>query len=597
MKRSLVVAVAVVLLVAGSLVAGSRPPTAAAASLFDGRRPGTTSHPDRDSVELGVRFSSDVSGTVDAIRFYKSADNVGAHTASLWTATGERLATTSFTAEKESGWQTAKLSPPVRIQAGTEYVASYLAPSGRYAGDAHAFDRRYTKGHLTVPDGGGVFGYGSGGFPRQVWQNYNYYVDVSFVPERPSAAPTTPPRQPPVESVRDLPRVAWEGGPAYYAQFPRSKAFADPAVFPIGVWWADFETDANVKWDKDHGVNFYVQLNGTEDGSLLARNGMYWVGAAPLRNMSRTAPSWVGYWLSDETDGRYDPPSAGHAQMQKEIDAQRGPNCPTSTYCRFDYANYTTIVTSDYNATQIANDEKYVNMYRGPVSVDGYYYTDPHCDVPKALYGDAAHNPPDYEHCRTAAGYGNLISTLRLRDAADESLKPLWGFLENGAPNDQNGKSIAPAQMKAAAMSMIIHEARGLVWFNQSFSGTCRSGNVIRDAEANPHGCNVARVEAMKQINTQIQALAPVLNSQSYVWNFRAQGVDTMLKEKDGSAYVFAGVGLNQDPGTKTFTLPPGISGQTVEVVGESRTLPVHGGTFTDSFRQESSYHVYRIGI
>jgi hypothetical protein len=45
------------------------------------------------------------------------------------------------------------------------------------------------------------------------------------------------------------------------------------------------------------------------------------------------------------------------------------------------------------------------------------------------------------------------------------------------------------------------------------------------------------------------------------------------------------------------FTLPSGITGSTVEVVGESRTIPVVGGKFTDTFAKESSYHVYKLAL
>ena len=77
-----------------------------------------------------------------------------------------------------------------------------------------------------------------------------------------------------------------------------------------------------------------------------------------------------------------------------------------------------------------------------------------------------------------------------------------------------------------------------------------------------------------------------MLNTESYLWDFRA-GADTMLKVKDGSAYIFAGVGLKDTPGSKTFTLPSGVNGSTVEVVGEGRSVPVTNGKFTDVLATE----------
>jgi hypothetical protein len=66
----------------------------------------------------------------------------------------------------------------------------------------------------------------------------------------------------------------------------------------------------------------------------------------------------------------------------------------------------------------------------------------------------------------------------------------------------------------------------------------------------------------------------------------------------DGSAYVFAMVDGATQPGSRTFELPPGVTGTSVEVVGEDRTLPVGSdGTFSDDFAAEYSYHTYRIAL
>ena len=79
-----------------------------------------------------------MAGTVTAIRFYKHRANTGTHTGSLWSSSGERLATVTFSGETSKGWQQAKLSNPVSIQPGTAYVVSYFAPRGRYAVAADA---------------------------------------------------------------------------------------------------------------------------------------------------------------------------------------------------------------------------------------------------------------------------------------------------------------------------------------------------------------------------------------------------------------------------------------------------------------------------
>jgi hypothetical protein len=52
---------------------------------------------------------------------------------------------------------------------------------------------------------------------------------------------------------------------------------------------------------------------------------------------------------------------------------------------------------------------------------------------------------------------------------------------------------------------------------------------------------------------------------------------------------------LGDSTGSKTFTLPAGVTATSVTVVGEDRTIPVSSGKFTDGFAAEYSHHVYKI--
>ncbi len=42
-------------------------------------------------------------GTVSGLRFYKATANTGTHVGSIWSASGERLASATFTSETASG--------------------------------------------------------------------------------------------------------------------------------------------------------------------------------------------------------------------------------------------------------------------------------------------------------------------------------------------------------------------------------------------------------------------------------------------------------------------------------------------------------------
>ena len=97
--------------------------------------PGTASANDPNPVELGVRFTSDVSGYITGIRFYKGSTNTGTHIGNLWTNAGTLLGTATFNNETATGWQQVSFATPVAIAANTTYVASYHTDAGNYSFD------------------------------------------------------------------------------------------------------------------------------------------------------------------------------------------------------------------------------------------------------------------------------------------------------------------------------------------------------------------------------------------------------------------------------------------------------------------------------
>src|SRR5207253_2983778 len=123
-------------------------------------------------------------GSVTGVRFYKGVGNTGVHTGSLWSNTGTLLATTTFSGESASGWQSASFSLPVSIDASTIYVISYHTDAGHYGGDLNYFTTSgVDNGVLHAPSspsvgGNGVFVLGASAFPTSVNQDSNYWVDV-----------------------------------------------------------------------------------------------------------------------------------------------------------------------------------------------------------------------------------------------------------------------------------------------------------------------------------------------------------------------------------------------------------------------------------
>jgi hypothetical protein len=94
----------------------------------------------------------------------------------------------TFSAESASGWQTATLSTPVAVTAGTTYVVSYLAPNGHYSATGGAFaDGPFSNPPLQALSTGtspnGVYRYSATStFPTNSFNAANYWVDLLFAP-------------------------------------------------------------------------------------------------------------------------------------------------------------------------------------------------------------------------------------------------------------------------------------------------------------------------------------------------------------------------------------------------------------------------------
>src|ERR1700730_8235233 len=146
--------------------------------------PATVDNGPDSPLELGVSFKADTSGTITAIRFYKSAANTGVHVGHLWSRTGALLAKVTFTGETASGWQQANFSTPVAITANTVYVASYQSTVGHWSVNWNYFATsgvnnpplHALQNGSGAPDG--IWG-SAGTFPTHT-NSANYWVDVVF---------------------------------------------------------------------------------------------------------------------------------------------------------------------------------------------------------------------------------------------------------------------------------------------------------------------------------------------------------------------------------------------------------------------------------
>jgi hypothetical protein len=165
-------------------------------TIFGDGRPAIAAQNDTNAVEVGVRFKPSQNGTVTGVRFYKGSANTGTHVGNLWSSSGTRLASATFTRETASGWQSVTFPTPVNVTAGTTYTASYHAPTGRYSATERFFNGgAFAEGPLTAT--GSVYRYGTSGHPTSTYGGNNYWVDVNFTttttvnPVPTTAGPTT----------------------------------------------------------------------------------------------------------------------------------------------------------------------------------------------------------------------------------------------------------------------------------------------------------------------------------------------------------------------------------------------------------------------
>ncbi|WP_405578388.1 DUF4082 domain-containing protein [Streptomyces sp. NBC_01190] len=177
--------------------------------------PSVVNSGDGGSVELGVKIRTSGPGSVTAVRFYKSPYNTGTHTGSLWTASGQRLATGTFTNETASGWQQLNFATPVPVKSNTTYIVSYFAPNGGYSYDGGYFNGKsaglspLTALQSGTDGGNGLYHYGSsGGFPDQAAGGSNYWVDAVLDTATASTVPPVVTAKSPTSGAVNVPITA-----------------------------------------------------------------------------------------------------------------------------------------------------------------------------------------------------------------------------------------------------------------------------------------------------------------------------------------------------------------------------------------------------
>ncbi|NUT49823.1 MAG: DUF4082 domain-containing protein [Saccharothrix sp.] len=279
---------------------GPPPPVTCPCTIWPtGTVPSAGPDPEAATVELGVKFKADRDGYITGVRYYKFAENTGTHVGHLWSSSGTKLAEATFTGETASGWQQVTFASPVAVTANTTYIASYLAPDGRYAADQNYFTAQFSRAPLTAlasgaSGGNGVYRSG-GGFPNATWNAANFWVDVVF-----TTSNTPPPVGPAVTATTPA------SGATGVAVGTNLTATFDKDVQPATIAWQLKKPD-NTTVSGTAGYDAATRTASFDPGADLAAGTVYTATVSGAKDTDGTA--MAPYTWSFTTAGTTPPPT------------------------------------------------------------------------------------------------------------------------------------------------------------------------------------------------------------------------------------------------------------------------------------------------
>ena len=384
---------------------------------------------------------------------------------------------------------------------------------------------------------------------------------------------------------------AVDGGRRYFGKFSGSLP-TRRSYFPVAVWFEGVRSADDIRADKAVGLNTYVELTSDSSLSVVRNAGMFAIPSWGARD-GRTS----GYLLPDEVDMWAGPGNAdwtGNYPGQGDICSPAGAECgytvqrehtrraPESKMLFANYGKGITFWETDEEAARFVE-------FPDAVSADNYWFTDP--NICGRWEGGALRNVDrdlTRRECRLASNYGRTVSRVRSL-VSPRGSKPVWGFVEVGHPFSEDwAPTIRPRQIRAAVWSSIIHGARGIIYFNHNFGGSCISQHVLRD------DCGRAVRPVVTRVNKQIRRLAPVLNAPFVDRLVRVRGaVDVAVKLHRDRFFVLAGSRRNADQ-TATLKFRCGRPKHAV-VLGENRRVRIKDGRLRDRFKGGNAVHLYRI--
>jgi hypothetical protein len=377
-----------------------------------------------------------------------------------------------------------------------------------------------------------------------------------------------------------IPHLTWKSP---YAGWSRGLP-TDPGFFPIAVW---LQQSFHAMELSGLGINIYVGNNaGTDplqpsDLATLKSYGMYAIlGQDSVGLMSIDDPTVVGWWMTpDEPDnaqpasgGGYGPPVSPSTlvteyDQYKKTDPTRPMWLGLGQGVAFD--------AWEGRGSGAPPESEYVPA-SDIVGFDVYPYN--------ACGGDTN------QKMICGQFWLNALGVDRLHAWSDRN-QAVWTDFET-TDISVAGDGPTPIETESEVWLALIHNANGILYFIDTFTPSFREDGIFANADM---------VTAVTALNKKITSLAPELNSATIpnLVNVTSSSpsapIDSMIKANGTSLYVFAAIAR---PGTATGSfVVEGMTGNGVAtVIGESRTIAIKGGKFSDAFAANDA-HVYQIDL
>ncbi len=354
---------------------------------------------------------------------------------------------------------------------------------------------------------------------------------------------------------------------------------AQEHYFPLAVWLQDPKNAAKYQ---DVGLNLYIGLwkGPTQDQLDAASRGEMPViceqNDTGLKNKDNK--TIVGWMHGDEPDN------------SQSLGASKGFGAPIAP----------AKMVEEYDRMRTADPTRPVLLNLGQgVAWDGWYgrgartnhpedYAEylKGCDIASFDIYPITHPRREITGNLWYVGYG----VDRLAQWS-QNQKPVWACIETTHISNPAALPTPPQVRAEVWMAALIHGARGIIYFSHEFKPKFIEAGMFAHPEI---------AAAVKEINAQIQQLAPVLNAPTdkvaatVASSSKDIPIALLCKRTGKSLYVFA-IDERDKPASGSFRIAGLNAPAKINVIGEKRTIEMKEGRFDDQFDGYAA-HLYRVG-